>query len=51
MSLLATVGGIDPANTYSGRAWEAQRIVGPMTTGQPATGTQHQLPINLHLIE
>lgn len=36
MTLLATVGGVYPANTYSGRAWEAQRIVGPMTTGQRA---------------
>lgn len=37
MSLIASVGGVYPANTYSGRAWEAQRIVGPMTTGQRAT--------------
>lgn len=26
MSLIATVGGVYPANTYSGRAWEAQRL-------------------------
>lgn len=37
MTLLATVGGVYPANTYSGRAWEAQRLVEPMATGQRAT--------------
>lgn len=36
MSVIATVGGVYPANTYSGRAWEAQRSVGPMATAQRA---------------
>lgn len=37
MALLATVGGIFPANTYSGKAWEAQRVLPPMAIGQRAT--------------
>ncbi|UOW66335.1 hypothetical protein vBAspALolek_53 [Aeromonas phage vB_AspA_Lolek] len=37
MALIATVGGVFPANTYSGKAWEAQRLLPPMVLGQRAT--------------
>lgn len=36
MTLLATLGGVYPANTYSGKAWEAQRVLPPMALGQRA---------------
>lgn len=36
MTILATVGTVAVANTYSGRAWEAQRIVGPLALAQRA---------------
>ena len=37
MTILATVGGVYPANTYSGKAWEAQRKVGPLALDQRVT--------------
>lgn len=37
MALVATIGGIVPANTYSGQAWEAQRVVSNMALAQRAT--------------
>lgn len=36
MALVATLGGVIAANSYSGKLWEAQRVVSAMTLGQRA---------------
>lgn len=37
MALIGTIGGAPPANTYSGYAWEAQRVLTGMALNQRAT--------------